>query len=201
MLFLLRSCLRVAAGLDVAHRAVARKDLRRQLEVGIPTAFNAVLTNPTFMPRPGAVACSAPHLPRLPVTGSPTRLAYIMIPLRAASSRRPGPMVGVNMVAARPRGRRRSAGSPAASSACLTGIDRPAWWQSSRPPGDLFAMTALCRGNEGMSYLRSWRRPIGTRIRRLCHVLWPCGDWPCALFPLISSDLLRIVIRGPWPAS
>jgi len=69
MLFLLRYMASGATGLKLHIVPLRAKIFGDMLKVGIPTAFNAVLTNLTVILVTARSACSAP--PRSPATASP----------------------------------------------------------------------------------------------------------------------------------
>ena len=95
MLFLLRYMSSGAAGLTLRIVPLRAKIFADMLKVGIPTAFNAVLTNLTVILVTGAVGLFGTSA--LAGYGIASRLDYIMIPLLFGISTATLTMVGVNM--------------------------------------------------------------------------------------------------------
>lgn len=95
MLFLLRYMSSGASGLRLRIVPLRAKIFGDMLKVGIPTAFNAVLTNLTVILVTGAVGLFGTSA--LAGYGIASRLDYIMIPLLFGISTATLTMVGVNM--------------------------------------------------------------------------------------------------------
>jgi Na+-driven multidrug efflux pump len=95
MLFLLRYMSSGASGLRLHIVPLRAKIFGDMLKVGIPTAFNAVLTNLTVILVTGAVGLFGTSA--LAGYGIASRLDYIMIPLLFGISTATLTMVGVNM--------------------------------------------------------------------------------------------------------
>lgn len=95
MLFLLRYMSSGASGLRLHIVPLRAKTFGDMLKVGIPTAFNAVLTNLTVILVTGAVGLFGTSA--LAGYGIASRLDYIMIPLLFGISTATLTMVGVNM--------------------------------------------------------------------------------------------------------
>jgi putative MATE family efflux protein len=95
MLFLLRYMASGATGLKLHIVPLRPKIFGDMLKVGIPTAFNAVLTNLTVILVTGAVGLFGTSA--LAGYGIASRLDYIMIPLLFGISTATLTMVGVNM--------------------------------------------------------------------------------------------------------
>ncbi len=147
------------------------------LKVGIPTAFNAVLTNLTVILVTAAVGLFGTSA--LAGYGIASRLDYIMIPLLFGISTATLTMVGVNMGAGQTaRARAGSGGSAACVGMIMTGtigllvaIFPTAWL-------NLFSHDAEVV-NEGMTYLRSRRAGLCRARLRLRHLLRRPGRRPC----------------------
>lgn len=150
MLFLLRYMSTGAAGLTLRIVPLRAKIFGDMLKVGIPTAFNAVLTNLTVILVTGAVGLFGTSA--LAGYGIASRLDYVMIPLLFGISTATLTMVGVNMGAGQAARAQRIGWVSGAAGMIMTGaigllvaIFPTAWL-------NLFSHDAEVV-NEGMTYL------------------------------------------------
>lgn len=150
MLFLLRYMSTGAAGLTLRIVPLRAKIFGDMLKVGIPTAFNAVLTNLTVILVTGAVGLLGTSA--LAGYGIASRLDYVMIPLLFGISTATLTMVGVNMGAGQAARAQRIGWVSGAAGMIMTGaigllvaIFPTAWL-------NLFSHDAEVV-NEGMTYL------------------------------------------------
>lgn len=151
MLFLLRYMSSGASGLRLHIVPLRARIFGDMLKVGIPTAFNAVLTNLTVILVTGAVGLFGTSA--LAGYGIASRLDYIMIPLLFGISTATLTMVGVNMGAGQTARAQRIGWISGAAGMIMTGsigllvaIFPTAWLH-------LFSHDAEVV-NEGMTYLR-----------------------------------------------
>src|SRR4051812_12099906 len=151
MLFLLRYMASGATGLKLHIVPLRAKIFGDMLKVGIPTAFNAVLTNLTVILVTGAVGLFGTSA--LAGYGIASRLDYIMIPLLFGISTATLTMVGVNMGAGQTARARRIGWISGVVGMVMTGtigllvaVFPTAWL-------NLFSHDAEVVG-EGMTYLR-----------------------------------------------
>ncbi|MBK3660147.1 MATE family efflux transporter [Bradyrhizobium diazoefficiens] len=150
MLFLLRYMSTGAAGLTLRIVPLRANIFGDMLKVGIPTAFNAVLTNLTVILVTGAVGLFGTSA--LAGYGIASRLDYVMIPLLFGISTATLTMVGVNMGAGQAARAQRIGWLSGAAGMIMTGaigllvaIFSTAWL-------NLFSHDAEVV-NEGMTYL------------------------------------------------
>jgi len=151
MLFLLRYMSSGASGLRLHIVPLRAKIFGDMLKVGIPTAFNAVLTNLTVILVTGAVGLFGTSA--LAGYGIASRLDYIMIPLLFGISTATLTMVGVNMGAGQTARAQRIGWVSGAAGMIMTGsigllvaIVPTAWLHLFSHDTDVV--------NEGMTYLR-----------------------------------------------
>ncbi|MDA9434439.1 MATE family efflux transporter [Bradyrhizobium sp. CCBAU 51627] len=151
MLFLLRYMSSGASGLRLHIVPLRAKIFGDMLKVGIPTAFNAVLTNLTVILVTGAVGLFGTSA--LAGYGIASRLDYIMIPLLFGISTATLTMVGVNMGAGQTARAQRIGWVSGAAGLIMTGsigllvaIFPTAWLHLFSHDADVVS--------EGMTYLR-----------------------------------------------
>lgn len=151
MLFLLRYMSSGASGLRLHIVPLRAKIFGDMLKVGIPTAFNAVLTNLTVILVTGAVGLFGTSA--LAGYGIASRLDYIMIPLLFGISTATLTMVGVNMGAGQTARAQKIGWVSGAAGMIMTGsigllvaIFPTAWLHLFSHDADVV--------NEGMTYLR-----------------------------------------------
>lgn len=151
MLFLLRYMSSGASGLRLHIVPLRARIFGDMLKVGIPTAFNAVLTNLTVILVTGAVGLFGTSA--LAGYGIASRLDYIMIPLLFGVSTATLTMVGVNMGAGQTARAQRIGWVSGATGMIMTGaigllvaIFPTAWLHLFSHDTEVV--------NEGMTYLR-----------------------------------------------
>ena len=197
MLFLLRYMSSGVSGLRLHIVPLRAKIFGDMLKVGIPTAFNAVLTNLTVILVTGAVGLFGTSA--LAGYGIASRLDYIMIPLLFGISTATLTMVGVNMGAGETARAQRIGWVSGAAGMIMTGsigllvaIFPTAWLHLFSRDADVV--------NEGMTYLRI----VGPAYAALGFgfvVSFAAQGTGRAMGPLVSG-VARILIAagGGWIA-